>query len=136
VSFLIYDESWLNINDLSLMREIMIIVHVHALYQTLLSCIQSIFVFLIFKYIKKFLKFKSNDDSNRICKEVNDEKRLIVQDLCNDLSYHHKRLRIQFYIIENLKMMNKNKMMISCCWTWFWSSCVMQKILTEFSIIL
>jgi len=98
VSFLIYDESWLNINDLSLMREIMIIVHVHALYQTLLSCIQSIFVFLIFKYIKKFLKFKSNDDSNRICKEVNDEKRLIVQDLCNDLSYHHKRLRIQFYI--------------------------------------
>ncbi len=35
---------------------------------------------------------------------MNDEERLIVQDLCNDLSYHCKRLRIQFYInwrIEN-----------------------------------
>ncbi len=80
------------------MKEIMIIVHVHALYQTLLSCIQSIFVFLIFKYVKKLLEFKSNKDNNRICKEMNDEERLIVQDLCNDLSYHHERLRIQLYI--------------------------------------
>jgi len=67
------------------MREIMIIVHVHALYQTLLSCIQLIFVLLIFRYVKKFLEFKSNEDSNRICKEMNDEKRLIIQDLYNDL---------------------------------------------------
>jgi len=80
------------------MKEIMIIVHVHALYQTLLSCIQSIFVFLIFKYVKKLLEFKSNKDNNRICKEMNDEERLIVQDLCNDLSYHNERLRIQLYI--------------------------------------
>ncbi len=80
------------------MKEIMIIVHVHALYQILLSCIQSIFVFLIFKYVKKLLEFKSNKDNNRICKEMNDEERLIVQDLCNDLSYHHERLRIQLYI--------------------------------------
>ncbi len=80
------------------MKEIMIIVHVHALYQTLLSCIQLIFVFLIFKYIKKLLESKSNEDSNRICKKMNDEKRLIIQDLCNDLNYHHERLRIQFYI--------------------------------------
>jgi len=80
------------------MREIMIIIYVHALYQTLLSCIQLIFVLFIFKYVKKLLEFKSNEDSDRICKKVNDKKRLIVQDLYNDLSYHHKRLRIQLYI--------------------------------------
>ncbi len=80
------------------MREIMIIIHVHTLYQTLLSCIQSIFVLLILKYVKKLLKFRSDDDSDRICKRVNDKKRLIVQDLCNDLSYHCKKLRNQFYI--------------------------------------
>ncbi len=86
------------------MRKIMIIVHVHVLYQTLLSCIQSIFVLFILRYVKKLLKSKSNDNNDRICRRMNDEKRLIVQDLCNDLSYHHKRLRIQFYInwrIEN-----------------------------------
>ena len=76
----------------------MIIIHVHALYQTLLSCIQSIFILLIFKYIKKLLEFRSNDDSDRVCREMNDEKRLIVQDLCDDLSYHHEKLRIQLYI--------------------------------------
>jgi len=80
------------------MRKITIIVHVHALYQTLLSCIQSIFVSFIFRYVEKLLESRSNDDSDRICREMNDEKRLIVQDLCNDLSYHCKRLRIQFYI--------------------------------------
>ncbi len=104
MNLLIYDESWLNINDLDLMKEIIIIVHIHALYQTLLSCIQSIFVFLIFKYIEKLLESKSNEDSDRICREMNNKRRLIIQDLCNDLSYHHKRLRIQFYInwrIEN-----------------------------------
>ena len=80
------------------MKEIMIIVHVHALYQTLLSCIQSIFVLLIFKYVKKLLKFRSNEDNNRVHRKMNDKKRLIVQNLCNDLNYHHKKLRIQFYI--------------------------------------
>ena len=80
------------------MRKIMIIVHIHALYQTLLSCIQLIFVSLIFKYVEKLLEFKSNDDSDRICKEMNDERRLIVQDLYDDLNYHCKKLRIQFYI--------------------------------------
>ncbi len=80
------------------MREVMIIVHVHALYQTLLSCIQSIFVLLIFRYVKKLLESRSDEDNDRVRKRVNDEKRLIVQDLCNDLSYHRKRLRIQFYI--------------------------------------
>jgi len=80
------------------MKKIMIIVHVHALYQTLLSCIQSIFVFLIFRYVEKLLESKSDEDSNRVCRKMNDKKRLIVQDLCNDLSYCHKRLRIQFYI--------------------------------------
>ena len=98
MNLLIYDESWLNINEFNSMKEIMIIIHVHVLYQTLLSCIQLIFVFLIIKYVKKLLESKSNDDSDRIYKEVNDERRLIIQDLCNDLSYHHKRLRIQFYI--------------------------------------
>jgi len=98
VNLLIYDESWLNINDFNSMKEIMIIIHVHVLYQTLLSCIQLIFVFLIIKYVKKLLESKSNDDSDRIYKEVNNERRLIIQDLCNDLSYYHKRLRIQFYI--------------------------------------
>ncbi len=80
------------------MREIMIIVHIHALYQTLLSCIQLIFVSLIFRYVKKLLESKNDDDNDRICKEMSDERRLIVQDLCNDLNYHCKRLRIQFYI--------------------------------------
>jgi len=80
------------------MKEIMIIVHVHALYQTLLSCIQSIFVSFILRYVKKLLKSRSNEDNDRVCREMNDEKRLIVQDLCNDLSYHCKKLRIQFYI--------------------------------------
>ncbi len=80
------------------MREIMIIIHIHALYQTLLSCIQSIFVSLILKYVKKFLEFRSNDDSNKVRREMNDERRLIIQDLYNDLSYHHEKLRIQLYI--------------------------------------
>ncbi len=80
------------------MKEIMIIVHVYTLYQTLLSCIQSIFVLLILRYVEKLLESRSDEDSDRICREMNDKKRLIVQDLCNDLSYHHKRLRIQFYI--------------------------------------
>ncbi len=80
------------------MREIMIVVHVHALYQTLLSCIQSIFVLLILRYVKKLLESRSNDDSNRVYREMNDERRLIVQDLYDDLSYHCKKLKIQFYI--------------------------------------
>jgi len=78
----------------------MIIIHVHALYQTLLSCIQSIFVFLIFifRYVEKLLESRSDEDSDRICREMNDEERLIVQDLCDDLNYRCKRLKIQFYI--------------------------------------
>ena len=80
------------------MKEVMIIDHVHALYQTLLSCIQSIFVLLILRYVKKLFKSRSNDDSDRICKEMNNKKRLIIQDLCDDLSYHCKKLRIQLYI--------------------------------------
>jgi len=98
VNLLIYDESWLNINDLDSMKEIMIIIHVFVLYQTLLSCIQSIFVSLIFKYIKKLLEFRINENSNKVHREVNDERRLIVQDLYNNLSYCCKKLRIQFYI--------------------------------------
>jgi len=98
VNLLIYDESWLDIDDLDSMKEIMIIVHIHALYQTLLSCIQSIFVFLILRYVEKLLESRSDEDSDRVCREMNDKKRLIVQDLCDDLSYHHERLRIQFYI--------------------------------------
>jgi len=98
VNLLIYDESWLDINDLDSMKEIMIIVHIHALYQTLLSCIQSIFVLLIFRYVKKFLESKSNEDNDRICKKMNNKRKLIIQDLCNDLSYYHKKLRIQLYI--------------------------------------
>jgi len=116
VSFLIYDESWLNINNLDSMREVMIIVHVHALYQTLLSCIQLIFVLLIFRYVKKLLEFRSNKDSDRICKDMNDKRRLIIQDLCDDLNYHHERLRIQLYInwrIENDEWEQDNDIMLS-----------------------
>jgi len=98
VSFLIYNESWLNINDLSSMREVMIIVHVYVLYQTLLSDIQMIFVLLIFKYVKKLFKSNKDWDSNRICKDLNIKERLIAQSLYDDLSYHCKRLRIQFLI--------------------------------------
>ncbi len=85
------------------MKEIMIIIHVHALYQILLSCIQLIFVSLILRYVKKLLEFRSNKDNDRIRRKMNDEKRLIVQDLFNDLSYHHKRLRIQLYIDWRIK---------------------------------
>ncbi len=60
MSLLIYDESWLDINDLDSMREVMIIVYVHALYQTLLSDIQMIFVLLILRYVEKL--FESNED--------------------------------------------------------------------------
>ncbi len=98
------------------MKEITIIIHVHALYQTLLSCIQSIFVLLILKYVKKFLESKSNEDNDKICRRMNDEKRLIVQDLCNNLSYHHKRLRIQLYInwrIENDEQEWNDNIMLS-----------------------
>ncbi len=80
------------------MKKVTIIVHVHALYQTLLSCIQLIFVSLILRYVEKLLESRSDDDSDRIRRKMNDERRLIVQDLCNDLSYHRKRLRIQLYI--------------------------------------
>jgi len=97
VSLLIY-ESWLNINDLDLIKEIMIIVHVHVLYQTLLSCIQLIFISFILRYFKKLVESRSNEDSDRVCKKMNNKERLIVQDLCDDLSYYYKRLRIQFYI--------------------------------------
>jgi len=97
VSLLIY-ESWLNINNLDLMKEIMIVVHVHVLYQTLLSCIQLIFISFILRYFKKLLESKSNEDSDRVCKKMNNKERLIIQDLYNDLSYYYKRLRIQFYI--------------------------------------
>ncbi len=76
----------------------MIIVHVHALYQTLLSCIQSIFVLLILRYVEKLLESRSDEDNDRVCREMNDKKKLIVQDLCDDLNYHCKRLRIQLYI--------------------------------------
>ncbi len=80
------------------MKEIMIVVHVHVLYQTLLSCIQLIFISFILRYFKKLLESKSNEDSDRVCKKMNNKERLIIQDLYNDLSYYYKRLRIQFYI--------------------------------------
>jgi len=80
------------------MKEVIIIIHVHALYQTLLSCIQLIFVSLIFKYVKKLLKFKSNENNDKVCRKMNDKKRLIIQDLCDNLSYCCKKLRIQLYI--------------------------------------
>ncbi len=98
------------------MREIMIVVHVHALYQTLFSCIQLIFVLLILRYVEKLLKSRSNDDSDKVCREMNDEKRLIVQDLCNDLSYHRERLRIQLYInwrTENDERERNDNIMLS-----------------------
>ncbi len=98
MSLLIYDESWLDINDLDLMREIMIVVYVHALYQTLLSNIQSIFVSFIFKYVEKLFEFNENRDSNRVCKNLNNERRLNMQSLYNDLNYHHEKLKIQFLI--------------------------------------
>jgi len=80
------------------MKEVMIVVYVHALYQTLLSCIQLIFVSLILRYVEKLLESRSDEDSDRVRREMNDEKRLIVQGLCNDLSYRREGLRIQPYI--------------------------------------
>ncbi len=76
----------------------MIVVYVHALYQTLLSNIQMIFVSLIFRYVKKLFEFNEDWSSDRVCRNLNDEKKLIVQSLYDDLSYHHERLRIQFLI--------------------------------------
>ncbi len=80
------------------MREIAIVVHVHALYQTLLSCIQSIFVLLILRYVEKLFESNENRNSNRVRRNLNDERRLIVQSLCDNLSYHRKKLRIQLLI--------------------------------------
>ena len=116
MSLLIYDESWLDIDNLDSMKEIMIIIHVHTLYQTLLSCIQSVFVSFILRYVKKLLESRSNKNNDRVCKKMNEEERLIVQDLCDDLNYHHKRLRIQFYInwrIENDEQEWSNNIMLS-----------------------
>jgi len=76
----------------------MIVVYVHALYQTLLSNIQSIFVSFIFKYVEKLFEFNENRDSNRVCKNLNNERRLNMQSLYNDLNYHHEKLKIQFLI--------------------------------------
>ena len=76
------------------MKEIMIIVHIHALYQTLLSDIQMIFVSFILRYVKKLFEFNEDQNSNKVCKDLNVEERLIMQSLCNDLSYHCKKLRI------------------------------------------
>ncbi len=76
----------------------MIIIYIHALYQTLLSDIQTIFVLLIFRYVEKLFESNEDWDSNRIRRNLNVKERLIVQSLCNNLSYHHKRLRIQFLI--------------------------------------
>ena len=42
------------------MKEIAIVVYVHALYQTLLSDIQSIFVFLILRYVEKLFEFNES----------------------------------------------------------------------------
>ncbi len=98
------------------MREITIIIHVHALYQTLLSCIQLIFVSFIFRYVKKLLEFKSDENSDRVCKEMNNERRLIIQDLCNNLSYYYKKLRIQLYInwrTENDEWEQSDNIMLS-----------------------
>ncbi len=69
------------------MKEIVIIIYIHALYQTLLSDIQLIFVSFIFKYVKKLFEFNESQDSNKVCKDLNDEERLIMQNLCDDLSY-------------------------------------------------
>ncbi len=85
------------------MREVMIIVHVHALYQTLLSDIQMIFVFLILRYVEKLFEFNKDWDSNKVCRNLNVKERLIVQSLCDDLNYHCKRLRIQFLINWRIK---------------------------------
>ncbi len=136
MSLLIYNESWLDINDLDSMKEIAIIVYIHALYQTLLSDIQSIFVSLIFKYIEKLFEFNESWNSDRICREVNDKKRLIVQDLCNDLRYHCKKLRIQLYInwrTENNEWRwNDNIMLLNL----ILKLCIARKISSEFSITL
>ncbi len=80
------------------MKEVMIIVHVYVLYQTLLSDIQMIFVSFILRYVKKLFESNEDQDSNRIHKDLNVKERLIAQSLYNNLSYCCKRLRIQFLI--------------------------------------
>ncbi len=57
-----------------------------------------IFVSLIFRYVEKLFESNEDQDSNKVFRNLNVEERLIVQSLCNDLNYHHKRLRIQFLI--------------------------------------
>ena len=42
------------------MKELMIIIHIHALYQTLLSDIQMIFVSFIFRYVEKLFEFNKD----------------------------------------------------------------------------
>ncbi len=103
MNLLIYNESWFNINNLDSIEEVIIVVYVHALYQTLLSDIQSIFVSFIFRYVKKLFEFNEDWNSNKIYKDLNDEERLIVQSFYDDLSYHYEKLRIQFLIDWRIK---------------------------------
>ncbi len=47
---------------------------------------------------EKLFKFNENRDSNKVCKNLNNERRLIMQSLYNDLNYDHEKLKIQFLI--------------------------------------
>jgi len=54
INLLIYDESRLSINDLELIERIMIIIYIHALYQTLLHAFNQS---LSFSYLNMFESF-------------------------------------------------------------------------------
>ena len=87
MNFLFYDQTRFDIRDFDAIDEISIMIHAHTLYKILLSCIQTIFVFIIFKYIWKFLESKNEKSDDRCWREyVNDKNELVDYDFNQYLS--------------------------------------------------
>ncbi len=60
--------------------------------------LRALWLFSYSNMLRSFLNLKVMMITTEFTKKMNNEERLIIQDLCNDLSYYCKRLRIQFYI--------------------------------------
>ena len=81
MSLLFYDQMRFDVNDYDAIDWVSIMIHTHTLYKILLSCIQTIFVFIIFKYIWEFLESKNEESDDRCWREyVNDKSELVDYD--------------------------------------------------------
>ena len=105
MSFLLYDQTRFDIRDFDAIDEISIMIHAHTLYKILLSYIQTIFVFIIFKYIWKFLESKSEKNDDRCWHEyVNDKDELVDYDFNQYLS---ENLEIEKFRSEKKRRMRE-----------------------------